>query len=106
MVYLNKIYTKTGDQGQTSLGTGERVPKTDPRIVAYGAVDELNSQLGVCLCSELPGEMPALIRSVQNDLFDLGADLCVPESSDSPAGKSPLRVNEAQIVRLEKWIDQ
>lgn len=108
MVYLNKIYTKSGDQGQTGLGSGERVPKTDLRIAAYGAVDELNSLLGVCLTCPLPDNVPPMLRTIQNDLFDLGADLCVPETeepedSDAPA---PLRVTASQVSRLEDWIDE
>ena len=106
MVYLNKIYTKTGDQGQTALGTGDLIPKTDLRIAAYGGVDELNSMLGVCLTCELPEGMAGLLKSIQNDLFDLGADLCVPESTKPTGGRSPLRVVESQVSRLEKWIDE
>lgn len=107
MVYLNKIYTKSGDQGETGLGTGERVPKTDLRIAAYGAVDELNSMLGVCRTSELPEAIAAMLTSIQNDLFDVGADLCVPESSASQSADvpMPLRVQASQVTRLENWID-
>ncbi len=106
MVYLNRIYTKTGDDGQTGLGDGTRLPKTHPRIVAYGGVDELNSVLGVVAAT--PGLHPrtaAWIRHVQNDLFDLGADLCVPEIEEPPASP-PLRVCPAQIEQLERWIDE
>jgi cob(I)alamin adenosyltransferase len=105
MVYLNRIYTRTGDDGTTGLGDGTRVPKTHPRIVAYGGVDELNSVIGVALCSDLPGSIAERLREIQNDLFDLGADLCVPESADVPA-TPPLRVKSGQTERLEKWIDE
>lgn len=107
MVYLNRIYTRTGDDGTTALGDGTRVPKTHPRIVAYGAVDELNSVLGVALAAGLPDWMDAWLRDIQNDLFDLGADLCIPET-EAPAeegARQPLRVTAAQIERLEQWID-
>ena len=106
MVYLNKIYTKTGDEGQTGLGNGQRVPKTDLRIAAYGAVDELNSLLGVCLTCELPGGFFDFLRSIQHDLFDVGADLCVPESSsETGSDPPPLRVVADQVSRLEDQID-
>lgn len=105
MVYLNRIYTKTGDAGETGLGDGSRVPKTHPRVVAYGTVDELNSVLGLALSNgQLPDEITALVRSIQNDLFDVGADLCVPPY----AGENPetsLRVIEPQVTRLERAID-
>ncbi|MCA9067318.1 MAG: cob(I)yrinic acid a,c-diamide adenosyltransferase [Planctomycetaceae bacterium] len=108
MVYLNKIYTKTGDGGETSLGNGERVPKTDLRIAAYGAVDELNSLLGICATCELSETFQTRITVIQNDLFDLGADLCVPESKSpsDPDAPPPLRVTASQVSRLELWIDE
>lgn len=107
MVYLNKIYTKTGDEGETSLGNGERVSKTDLRIAAYGAVDELNSLLGVCLTCELPASFTERLTQIQNDLFDLGADLCVPETETPPDSNAhPLRVTASQVSRLEDWIDE
>ncbi len=107
MVYLNKIYTKTGDAGETSLGNGDRVSKTDPRIIAYGAVDELNSLLGMCLAAGVPESLANKLKPIQNDLFDLGADLCVPETGeqDKPASP-PLRVEAGQVARLEQWIDE
>ena len=103
MVYLSKIYTKTGDAGDTGLGDGTRVPKDHPRVVAYGTVDELNALLGVFL-TQLIGdqELADLIRSVQNDLFDVGADLCVPIVD----GDKALRVRAEQAERLEKAIDR
>ncbi len=104
MVFLNRIYTKTGDTGETSLGDGCRVPKTDLRISAYGGVDELNSILGITIASGLTSDLAAHLFRIQNDLFDLGADLCVPES-DSPPKYPPLRVTGAQVEQLEKWID-
>jgi cob(I)alamin adenosyltransferase len=110
MVYLNRIYTRTGDDGTTGLGNGSRVPKTHPRIVAYGGVDELNAQLGVALCEELPPRIAEQLTRIQNDLFDLGADLCVPHvepgANEDPPAKPPLRVTEAQVLRLEGWIDE
>lgn len=104
MVYLNRIYTKSGDRGETSLGDGQRVPKTHPRIGAYGGVDELNSVLGVAVASGLSAPLAAQLTHIQNDLFDLGADLCVPES-DSPPEYPLLRITEGQVAQLERWID-
>ena len=104
MVYLNSIYTKTGDQGQTSLGDGRRVAKTDQRIVAYGTVDELNSVLGCVLSLGPSADIAPILTQIQNDLFDVGADLCVPES-DQPLAYAPLRVTEDQVGQLERWID-
>jgi len=105
MVYLNRIYTKSGDAGETSLGDGQRVPKTDPRIVAYGGTDELNAVLGVALSAGLPEPSAARVRQLQNDLFDVGADLCIPVS-DEPTSQPPLRVTQAQVEQLERWIDE
>ena len=105
MVYLNRIYTRSGDEGQTSLGDGTRVPKSHPRIIAYGCVDELNAALGVLLLYELPAPLSDRIRSIQNDLFDVGADLCVPQT-DSPPAHAPLRIAPGQVQRLEDWIDE
>jgi len=105
MVYLNRIYTRSGDSGETGLGDGTRTPKTDPRIVAYGTVDELNSSIGVAhAMGQLPVEMQRRLQLVQNDLFDLGADLCVPES-EVPPEFPPLRVTTSQVTKLEAWID-
>jgi cob(I)alamin adenosyltransferase len=102
MVYLNRIYTRTGDDGTTGLGDGSRVPKTHPRIVAYGGVDELNSVIGLALSADLPGWIAERLRAIQNDLFDVGADLCVPEPAEPP----PLRATAGQTERLEHWIDE
>ena len=105
MVYLNRIYTKSGDAGETSLGDGSRVPKTHPRIAAYGGVDELNSVLGMALVAGVPDGWRSMLSSIQNDLFDLGADLCVPVS-DVPPERPPLRITAEQVVQLERWIDE
>ncbi|MBD3674863.1 MAG: cob(I)yrinic acid a,c-diamide adenosyltransferase [Planctomycetaceae bacterium] len=106
MVYLNKIYTREGDAGHTSLGNGERVPKTHPRIIAYGGTDELNAVLGLLISSGLPGVWMERIKHIQNDLFDLSADLCIPESDEEPGEHPPLRVSESQVHKIEEWIDE
>ena len=105
MVTLNRIYTRTGDAGTTALGTGERVSKTDPRVAAYGTADELNCFVGVArLVAE--GETDKALARIQNDLFDLGADLCRPGmDKDAEADFPPLRMAPAQIERLETEID-
>jgi cob(I)alamin adenosyltransferase len=101
-VRLTRIYTRAGDAGETSLGDGSRVPKTDPRIEAYGTVDEVNSLLGLALATpELPDEFRPSLEQVQNDLFDVGADLSVP-LDDS---RERLRVTQAQVERLEGLCD-
>jgi cob(I)alamin adenosyltransferase len=101
-VRLTRIYTRAGDAGETSLGDGARVSKTDPRIEAYGTVDEVNSLLGLALATqELPGEFRPWLEQVQNDLFDVGADLCVP--LDDP--RERLRVTPAQVEKLEELCD-
>jgi cob(I)alamin adenosyltransferase len=104
MVYLNRIYTKSGDDGQTSLGNGTRVDKTDRRIVAYGGIDELNSFIGLAIAAGVGEKTAAWLRHIQNDLFDLGADLCVPESDSSAS--TPLRATAEQVLALERWIDE
>jgi cob(I)alamin adenosyltransferase len=108
MVVLNKIYTRTGDAGATSLGTGERVPKHAPRIAAYGSVDEANAMIGVARLhlGDTHPDVDAMLGRIQNDLFDLGADLCAPERTAAPGGRERLRVSEAQVKRLEDEIDQ
>ena len=100
MVKLTRIYTRGGDRGETSLGGGARVPKHDPRVAAYGAVDEANAAIGVARL-HTEGEADAMLQRIQNDLFDLGADLCRPGAGDDGA----LRVNQGQIDRLEAEID-
>jgi cob(I)alamin adenosyltransferase len=108
MVYLSRIYTKTGDLGETGLGDGTRVPKDHPRVAAYGSVDELNAVLGLFRLHvhEVASDptLPDLISQLQNDLFDVGADLCVPQSDGEEASKM-LRVRADQAERLEKAID-
>lgn len=107
MVVLNRIYTRTGDDGTTALGSGERRPKYDLRIAAYGTIDELNACLGIARShtADQPAA-DAMLARIQNDLFDLGADLCTPESA---TGKGPggarLAVSDAQVARLEQEID-
>ena len=104
MVRLTRIYTKTGDAGQTHLGDMSRVAKTDPRLVAYADVDEANTILGIALAlGNLPGETADLLRGIQNDLFDVGADLCTPvvEAPKHP----PLRITPAYTERLEAACD-
>jgi cob(I)alamin adenosyltransferase len=104
MVFLSRIYTKAGDGGETGLGTGERVPKDHPRVAAYGDVDELGAVLGLVLSAPALPEAE-LVRGVQNDLFDVGADLCVPPSEGEQPGQR-LRVTPAQVERLERAIDR
>lgn len=103
MVVLNRIYTRTGDKGDTALGTGKRVAKYDPRIEAYGTVDEANACVGVARL-HTHGELDQMLARVQNDLFDLGADLCVPDDGSEIAAKA-LRVTQPQVDRLEREID-
>ncbi len=106
MVKLNKIYTKTGDAGTTGLGTGERVRKDALRITAYGTVDETNAAIGMVRI-HLGGHagVDAKLARIQNDLFDLGADLCVPDRGQKPEFE-PLRVSDDQVARLEAEIDE
>ena len=102
-VNLTRIYTRHGDGGETHLGDMSRVPKTHPRIEAYGDVDELNAQLGVALATDgLPDAYAAWLRRIQNDLFDLGADLAVPPGGD----RDRLRVVPAQVAWLEERCDE
>ena len=105
MVTINKVYTKTGDDGETSLGNFERVAKYDLRVEAYGTVDELNSHLGMARLVST-GDMAAKLSSIQNDLFDLGADLCRPNmDKDKDAEYEVLRIVRSQVERLEQEID-
>jgi cob(I)alamin adenosyltransferase len=105
MVYLSRIYTRTGDKGETSLGDGSRVPKDHPRVVAYGTVDELNAVLGLLLAHHPQAAESDLLRGIQNDLFDVGADLCVPAAADEAPG-ARLRIRPEQSARLEQAIDR
>ncbi|MEZ5939000.1 MAG: cob(I)yrinic acid a,c-diamide adenosyltransferase [Hyphomonadaceae bacterium] len=105
MVKLNKIYTRTGDDGTTGLATGERVAKHDLRVDSYGAVDEANSALGVArLHAGADPDLDTMLARIQNDLFDLGADLATPER-DKPLGFEALRILDTQVRRLETEID-
>lgn len=105
MVVLNKIYTRTGDAGETALGDGSRVAKHSARVMAYGTVDETNATVGLArLHSE--GDVDAQLAAIQNDLFDLGADLCRPDmEKDADAEYPPLRISDTQVSRLESEID-
>lgn len=117
MVKLNKIYTKTGDDGTTGLVGGTRVAKDDPRVEAYGTVDEANSQIGVAIVVATGGLGPPphnprvaarigeMLAAIQNDLFDVGADLATPIARDEKPGAA-LRVMSEQVDRLEGWIDE
>jgi len=106
MVVLNKIYTRTGDGGETALGDGSRVAKHSRRVAAYGTVDELNATIGVARL-HATDEMADRIARIQNDLFDLGADLCTPNmEADDKREYPPLRVVNAQVDRLESEIDE
>lgn len=105
MVVLNRIYTRTGDAGETALGNGVRVPKDSARVWAYGTVDETNATVGLARLHGA-GDLDARLAAIQNDLFDLGADLCRPEmEKDAEAAYPPLRVAEGQVSRLEAEID-
>jgi cob(I)alamin adenosyltransferase len=104
-VHLTRIYTKTGDSGTTGLGDFSRVPKTGPRIAAYADVDECNATIGVVLAmSDVGDELRAVLTSVQNDLFDVGADLCNPIAEDPKY--PPLRITEDYLTRIEGWCDE
>ncbi len=107
MVVLNRIYTRTGDAGETALGNGARVSKADLRIEAYGTVDETNAALGIARLSTAAPELAkldAMLARIQNELFDLGADLCVPDTGE-PLAYEPLRILPTQAERLEREID-
>jgi cob(I)alamin adenosyltransferase len=107
MVVLNRIYTRTGDDGTTALGSGERRPKYDLRVAAYGTVDETNAAIGVVrLHLQEARELDAMLGLIQNDLFDLGADLAVPQREDKDKNKAErLRILSTQVARLERDID-
>ncbi len=108
MVVLNRIYTRTGDDGSTALGNGERVAKTSIRVAAYGTVDETNAAIGLARALLEPSDQQAMVDAqlarIQNDLFDLGADLCMPDG-DGSAPTQSLRVLSTQVDRLEAEID-
>ena len=101
---LDKIYTRTGDEGKTSLGDGSRLPKFHLRVAAYGSIDEANSVIGVANLHVKDSEVFQLLRHIQNDLFDVGADLCRPERTG--AEKPLLRITEEQVTWLENQIDR
>ena len=105
-VRLDRIYTRAGDAGQTSLGDGERVSKNDARIWAYGTVDETGAAIGAAVAGGLPDEIAGLLRRVQNDLFDVGADLSVPVGTTRGKGKSRLRIGESHVAALEEACDR
>jgi len=107
MVVLNKIYTRTGDAGTTALGNGQRVAKHALRIAAYGTVDETNASLGMVRVHLAHGDpdLDAMLLRIQNDLFDLGADLCVPDRGEK-LDHEALRISNEQVARLEHEIDQ
>jgi len=100
---LDKIYTRTGDEGKTSLGDGARLPKFHPRVTAYGSIDEANSTIGIANLHISDEEVLTVLRHIQNDLFDVGADLCRPERPSAQAG--PLRITDEQVAWLENRID-
>src|SRR5271154_3566267 len=102
MVTLNRIYTKTGDKGEPALGDGTRLPKHALRIAAYGTVDEANAAIGIARL-HTSGDADTMLARIQNDLFDLGADLCVPETARRSEGR--LRISDSQVERLEREID-
>ncbi|MGH6796056.1 MAG: cob(I)yrinic acid a,c-diamide adenosyltransferase [Methylocella sp.] len=105
---MNRIYTRTGDDGTTALGTGERRAKNDLRIEVYGTIDETNSAIGLArvamACDTVCARLDAMLLCVQNDLFDLGADLCVPPGAKGE--REPLRIVQSQVDRLERKIDE
>lgn len=104
-IHLARVYTRTGDAGTTALGSGTRVPKTDPRIIAYADVDECNAAVGVALAlGKLPRDLQQVLTAVQQQLFDAGADLCHPVRPDPK--HPPLRVTQAYLDQLERWCDE
>ncbi len=106
MVRLNRIYTRTGDDGTTGLGDGTRLPKHHVRIASYGTVDELSSVLGLLCAHGLDEPANGLVVSIQNDLFDVGADLCVPGGSEDADDSGSLRVTPVYVERLEQRLDE
>jgi cob(I)alamin adenosyltransferase len=104
LVVISSVYTKTGDQGTTSLGDGSRTSKNDARLEAFSTVDEANSNIGVALSMDIDSDIKEILLRIQNDMFDVGADLCTPVVDDPKY--PPLRVTEEQVTRLENLIDQ
>jgi len=105
MVVLNKIYTKKGDDGKTELGNGKRIVKFSTRVEAYGTVDELNAMIGTITSMNIETKLDSCLERIQNDLFDLGADLCLPEDNTRQMNTEPLRVEKSLTERLESEID-
>ena len=105
MVHLDRIYTRSGDQGQTGLGDGRRVSKRHPRIICGGSVDETNCAIGVALAALPPAEVAEILSTLQQFLFDLGADLCVPMPVDGP-DPLPCRMTQSHVDQLERLIDR
>lgn len=108
MVHLNRISTKSGDDGTTGLGDGSRVPKTDPRIVAMGSVDELNATIGVALATSqgFPTSIAGTLQQIQNDLFDAGAELCFPPTDTEDDSQQPrFGIRPEYVERIERQID-
>jgi cob(I)alamin adenosyltransferase len=101
MVRIDRITTGGGDDGSTSLGDGTRVPKHDPRVEAYGTIDELSAVIGLAAADLAPEELAALLRRVQNDLFDVGSDLCAPIGPEHPS-----RLDASYPERLDRWIEE
>ncbi|MDR1386815.1 MAG: cob(I)yrinic acid a,c-diamide adenosyltransferase [Propionibacteriaceae bacterium] len=106
MVNLTRIYTRTGDQGQTRLVDNQTTAKTDCRVEAYGSVDELNAVLGLAIASGPPPAVAQVLATVQQELFDLGADLATPRRADPDPAHPDLRLLPQQVARLERWCDQ
>src|SRR5262245_64378081 len=106
MVVLNKIYTRTGDDGTSALGSGRRVAKYELRVEAYGTLDETNAAIGIArfYAKDGPPRLDAMLARIQNDLFDLGADLCFPDETKDARGR--LQISDAQVARLEREIDE
>ena len=105
MVVLNKIYTKKGDDGKTELGDGKRIVKFSTRVEAYGTVDELNAMIGTITSMNIETKLDSCLERIQNDLFDLGADLCLPEDTTGHMNPEPLRVEKSLTERLVSEID-
>ena len=105
MILLNKIYTKRGDDGKTELGNGKRVEKFSARVESYGTVDELNSLIGTITCMDISTNLKKSLEFIQNDLFDVGADLCLPQNDMKNGNSQTLRLEKSLTLRLESEID-